>query len=61
MMLDSIGRRGRLLAAVDSAEANQEHIAKRFRVSSWWVRKLLAQKAEIGLIASNLKVRGASR
>ena len=59
MILYSIVSRERLLAAVDSSEANQEQMAKRLRVSSWWVRKLLPEKAETGLIA--LKPRGARR
>jgi len=43
--------RERVLAAVDAAEGTQEEIAKRFRVSSRWIRKMLALRASTGSIA----------
>ena len=59
MVAYSIDLRERVLAAVDAAEGIQEQIAKRFRVSSRWIRKLLAQRAATGLIEP--KPRGAGR
>jgi transposase len=50
MVAYSIDLRERVLAAVDTNEGTQEQIAKRFRVSSRWIRKLLAQRAATGLI-----------
>src|SRR5262249_57074827 len=43
--------RHRVLAAVDAAEGTQEEIARRFRVSSRWIRKILALRASTGSIA----------
>ena len=37
--------------AVDAGEGTQEEIAKRFRVSARWIRKLLARRAATGSIA----------
>src|SRR5262245_27325634 len=59
MVAYSLDLRVRVLAAVDADEGTQEQIAKRFRVSSRWIRKLLAQRAESGLIGP--KPRGAGR
>jgi transposase len=50
--------RERVLAAVDAAEGTQEQIAKRFRVSSRWIRKLLALRAATGSIAPKPKTGG---
>src|SRR4051794_1843927 len=43
--------RQRVLAAVDAAEGTQEEIARRFRVSSRWIRKMLALRERTGSIA----------
>ena len=59
MVAYSIDLRERVLAAIDASEGTQEQIAKRFRVSSRWIRKLLAQRAETGSIGP--KPRGAGR
>lgn len=59
MVAYSIDLRERVLAAVDADDGTQEQIAKRFRVSSRWIRKLLAQRAQTGLIGP--KARGAGR
>lgn len=47
----SIDLRERVLMAVDASEGTQEQIAKRFRVSARWIRKLLARRAATGSIA----------
>ena len=47
----SIDLRERVLMAVDAGEGTQEEIARRFRVSSRWIRKLLARRAATGSIA----------
>jgi transposase len=47
----SIDLRERVLMAVDAGEGTQEEIAKRFRVSARWIRKLLARRAATGSIA----------
>jgi transposase len=51
MVAYSIDLRERVLAAVDAGEATQEQIARRFLVSSRWIRKLLALRATTGSIA----------
>ena len=43
--------RERVLAAVDAGEGTQEEIAKRFRVSARWIRKLLALRDCTGSVA----------
>ena len=50
MVAYSIDLRERVLAAVDAGEETQEQIAKRFTVSSRWIRKLLARRAQTGAI-----------
>jgi transposase len=50
MVAYSIDLRERVLAAVDAGEETQQQIAKRFLVSSRWVRKLIARRAETGEI-----------
>jgi transposase len=47
----SIDLRERVLMAVDAGEGTQEEIARRFRVTARWIRKLLAQRATTGSIA----------
>src|SRR3954470_8328849 len=47
----SIDLRERVLMAVDAGEGTQEQIARRFRVSARWIRKLLAQRSTTGSIA----------
>ena len=47
----SIDLRERVLAAVDAGEGTQDEIARRFRVSARWIRKLLARRATTGSIA----------
>jgi transposase len=51
--------RERVLAAVDAAEGTQEEIARRFRVSARWIRKMLALRAATGSVAP--KPRGGGR
>jgi transposase len=51
MVAYSIDLRERVLAAVDAGEATQEQIARRFLVSSRWIRKLMARRAQTGEIA----------
>jgi transposase len=46
----SIDLRERVLMAMDASEGTQEEIARRFRVSARWIRKLLAQRAVSGSI-----------
>ena len=43
--------RERVLAAVDAAEGTQQEIAKRFRVSARWIRRMLALRATTGSVA----------
>jgi transposase len=43
--------RERVVRAVDAGEGTQEQIAKRFFVSSRWIRSLLARRAATGSIA----------
>lgn len=50
MMAYSIDLRERVLAAVDAGEETQQEVAKRFTVSSRWIRKLIARRAETGEI-----------
>jgi transposase len=47
----SIDLRERVVMAVDAGEGTQEEIARRFRVSARWIRKLLARRAATGSIA----------
>ena len=51
MVAYSIDLRQRVLAAVDAGEETQEQIAKRFLVSSRWIRKLIAQRTQTGVIS----------
>src|SRR5215204_1718327 len=51
MVAYSIDLRERVLAAVDAGEGTQQQIAQRFRVSSRWIRKLIARRAATGSIA----------
>src|SRR5262249_38566947 len=51
MLAYSEDLRRRVLAAVDAAEGTQVEIARRFRVSARWIRKLLAPRARAGSIA----------
>ena len=46
MVAYSIDLRQRVVMALDAGEGSQEQVARRFSVSSRWVRKLLAQRAE---------------
>jgi transposase len=48
MVAYSIDLRERVMAAVDAGEETQEQIAKRFLVSSRWIRKLIARRAQTG-------------
>ncbi len=50
MVAYSIDLRERVLAAVDRGEGTQEQIAERFTVSSRWIRKLIARRAQTGEI-----------
>ena len=50
MVAYSIDLRERVLAAVDAGEESQERIAERFTVSSRWIRKLIARRAQTGEI-----------
>jgi transposase len=47
----SMDLRVRVIRAVDAGEGTQEQIAKRFSVSSRWIRSLLARRAATGSIA----------
>jgi transposase len=47
----SMDLRERIVLAVDAGEGTQEQIAKRFSVSSRWIRSLLALRAATGSIA----------
>jgi transposase len=51
MVAYSIDLRERVLATVDEGKETQEQIARRFRVSSRWIRKLIAQRTATGSIA----------
>ena len=51
MLAYSADLRERVLATVDAAEGTPEEIAKRFRVSARWIRKMLALRARTGSIA----------
>jgi transposase len=53
-----IDRRERVLAAVDAGEETQAQIAKQFLVSSRWIRKLIALRAETGAIGPKPNPRG---
>ncbi len=50
MVAYSIDLRERVLTAVDAGQETQEQIAQRFLVSSRWVRKLIARRAQTGEI-----------
>jgi transposase len=50
--------RERVLAAVDAAEGTQQEIARRFRVSARWIRKMLALRARTGSVAPKPKSGG---
>jgi transposase len=58
MVAYSVDLRERVLAAVDAGEGTQEQIAKRFRVTARWIRKLLALRAQTGSIAPKPKTGG---
>jgi transposase len=47
----SIDLRERVLNEIDAGEGTQEEVARRFRVSTRWIRKLLARRAATGSIA----------
>ena len=47
----SMDLRERVVRAVDAGEGTQEQIARRFSVSSRWIRSLLARRAATGSIA----------
>jgi transposase len=47
----SMDLRERVVRAVDTGEGTQEQIAKRFSVSSRWIRTLLSRRAATGSIA----------
>ena len=46
----SIDLRQRVLAAVDAGQETQRQIADRFTVSTRWIRKLVARRAQTGEI-----------
>src|SRR3954467_1220152 len=50
MVAYSIDLRERVLAAVDSGEETQQQIARRFTVSTRWIRKPVARRAQTGEI-----------
>jgi transposase len=50
MVAYSMDLRERVMAAVDAGEETQEQIAKRFLVSSRWIRKLIARRVQTGEI-----------
>jgi transposase len=50
MVAYSIDLRQRVLAAVDAGEETQQEIARRFTVSTRWIRNLVARRAETGEI-----------
>jgi transposase len=50
MVAYSIDLRQRVLAAVDAGELTQQEIARRFAVSTRWIRKLVARRAQTGEI-----------
>lgn len=50
MVAYSIDLRERVLTAVDAGKETQEQIAERFLVSSRWIRKLIARRAQTGEI-----------
>jgi transposase len=50
MVAYSIDLRERVLAAVDAGDETQEQTAERFLVSSRWIRKLVARRAQAGEI-----------
>ena len=50
MVAYSIDLRQRVLAAVDAGQETQGQIASRFTVSTRWIRKLVARRAETGEI-----------
>jgi putative transposase len=50
MVAYSIDLRERVLAAVDAGEETQQEVARRFTVSTRWIRKLVARRAETGAI-----------
>src|SRR5262245_63949078 len=50
MVAYSIDLRERVLTAVDAGQETQEQIAARFLVSSRWIRKLIARRAQTGEI-----------
>src|SRR5512142_2370866 len=54
----AIDLRQRVVMAADAGAESQEQIARRFSVSARWIRKLLAQRAQTGSIASKPKAGG---
>ncbi len=58
MVAYSIDLRERVLAAVDAGEETQQQIAKRFLVSSRWIRKLIARRNQTGEIGSKPNLGG---
>jgi transposase len=54
----SMDLRERVVGAVDAGEGTQEQIAKRFSVTSRWIRSLLALRAATGSIAPKPRAGG---
>ena len=57
----SMDLRERVVRAIDAGEGTQEQIAKRFSVSSRWIRGLLARRAATGSIAPKPHAGGRKR
>src|SRR4051794_8973781 len=57
----SMDLRERVVRAVDAGEGTQEQIARRFSVSSRWIRSLLARRAATGSIAPRPRAGGRKR
>jgi len=52
MKLYSMDLRERVVATCDAQEGTRERIAKRFGVSTAWIRRLLQRRRETGSIAA---------
>ena len=61
MVTYSTDLRERVVRAVDAGEGTQEQIAKRFSVSSRWIRSLLALRGATGSIAPRPRAGGRKR
>jgi transposase len=57
----SMDLRERVVRAVDTGEGTQEQIAKRFFVSSRWIRSLLSRRAATGSVAPKPHAGGRKR